>query len=463
MQKHCVAIFRLKILKFTEIQMEVPKKNINFQKTALYIHIPFCVSKCKYCDFFSVPCDLYEFSNIKENKKLAKNIIPNDYIDALCNEIDFRFNCGKTKILLDSIYIGGGTPSLLSKKQLEKIFFKIKKSPFLEIAENCEITTEINPDDVTLRLLSDYLKIGITRISCGIQSMNEKSLKYVKRRSSEQINKKALEILSLWQKDLSVDFICGLPYETEKSFTDGLVFVLKSLKNLSHISMYSLTIEDETPLGKELKSGILEYDFEKADKMWLKSCDFLEKKGFFQYEVSNFCKNGKESKHNLKYWNHEDYFGVGAGATGTLYKKDGSGIRWTNVCNVSKYIDFWKNFKTAESKKTKKSKKNDFENFDIAEKNQDKRILQISEQITQKNSEFEYFMMGLRKISGISKNHFEKTFLHEIPRNFTELCEKWNKKKLCNIINKKDDVIFTLGKNGILFLNQFLESLLENE
>lgn len=444
----------------------VPMKN-----KGLYVHIPFCVSKCKYCDFFSVPCGARDFSSLNENENLLKNKILDDYIDALRKEIDFRFDCGdaeNAKISFDSIYVGGGTPSLLSKNQLEKIFFKIKRNPFLKIEENCEITVETNPDDITPQLLADFSEIGVTRISCGIQSMNEKSLKSVKRRASAKINENAVKLLSLWEKDLSVDFICGLPLETEKSFINGLDYVVKSLKNLNHVSIYSLTLEDETPLGKEVKNGQLDYDFEKSDKIWLCARDFLEKNGFSQYEVSNFCKKNNESKHNLKYWNHEDYFGAGAGATGTLYKDDGSGVRWTNVCDVSKYVDFWKNFEkfeTAENQKTEKRETFRFENFasNVAKKNCDRRILQNLEKISVKTSQFEYFMTGLRKISGVSKNHFEKTFSCEIPKNFTALCAQWQKKGLCDIVYKENDAFYSLGKNGILFLNRFLEELLENE
>ena len=202
--------------------------------------------------------------------------------------------------------------------------------------------------------------------------------------------------------------------------------------------MYSLTIEEETPLGKEYNDGVFSYDFEKADDIWIKARSFLEKNGFLQYEVSNFCKHNKKCLHNLKYWNHEDYFGIGAGATGTLYNYDGSGIRWNNVDDISKYISFW-------------------ENFD--EQNQNEKPFQITEIITTEISEFEYFMMGMRKISGISKNHFEQTFHHELQQKFLLLCEEWQKKGLCIIKNFKDDTIFTLGKNGILFLNKFLENL----
>lgn len=418
---------------------EIKNHNITDKANGLYIHIPFCVSKCKYCDFFSVPVN-----KIKKQYKCEKqSLIPQEYIDSLCSEIDYRLSSACSdyslnRILLDTVYIGGGTPSLLTKNQLKQIIFHLKHSSFITLHNACEISIEINPDDVTPQLLQDYEECGITRISCGIQSMNDVSLKNVQRRSSNLINSQAVELLSQWKKELSIDFICTLPYENEKTFLDGIDFVISHLNNLNHISMYSLTIEEETPLGKEYNDGVFSYDFEKADDIWIKARSFLEKNGFLQYEVSNFCKHNKKCLHNLKYWNHEDYFGIGAGATGTLYNYDGSGIRWNNVDDISKYISFW-------------------ENFD--EQNQNAKPFQITEIITTEISEFEYFMMGMRKISGISKNHFEQTFHHELQQKFLLLCEEWQKKGLCIIKNFKDDTIFTLGKNGILFLNKFLENL----
>ena len=205
----------------------------NHNSKGIYIHIPFCLSKCKYCDFFSIPCD---FSSNSSNKN---NSFFDDYIESLCNEISYRCTNleNEKKCFIDTIYIGGGTPSLLSAENLEKLIKFLKKSSFLEISEDCEISVEVNPDDVNQQLLNGFLKAGITRISCGLQSMNDKALSFEKRRADVQINQKAVNILAKWPKDLSVDFICGLPFETKQTFLDGLDYVLQNLPNLNHISM----------------------------------------------------------------------------------------------------------------------------------------------------------------------------------------------------------------------------------
>ena len=416
----------------------------NHNSKGIYIHIPFCLSKCKYCDFFSIPCD---FSSNSSNKN---NSFFDDYIESLCNEISYRCTNleNEKKCFIDTIYIGGGTPSLLSAENLEKLIKFLKKSSFLEISEDCEISVEVNPDDVNQQLLNGFLKAGITRISCGLQSMNDKALSFEKRRADVQINQKAVNILAKWPKDLSVDFICGLPFETKQTFLDGLDYVLQNLPNLNHISMYSLTIEEETPLGKEIKNGTIHYDYEFSDELWISARDFLEKNGFEQYEVSNFSKTGKKCKHNLKYWNHEDYFGIGSGACGTVYNQNGEGFRWTNVKNVKKYMDFWLN-------------KGSFKKFSSYEtvftKNQNEELPQECEKIDSEISSFEFFMMGMRKISGISQMHYKSIFHDSLPKSFVKLCKEWEKKDLCVISNEET---YTLGKKGILFLNSFLEKLL---
>ena len=416
----------------------------NPDSKGLYIHIPFCLSKCKYCDFFSVPCDSAFSSSCKQIAFF------DDYIDALCSEISYRCSnfADVKKYIIDTVYIGGGTPSLLSAENLEKLILFLKNSSFLKIADDCEITVEVNPDDVNETLLTGYLKAGITRISCGLQSMNEKALGVENRRANVHINQEAVKILGGWPKALSVDFISGLPFETEQTFLEGLDYVIKNLPNLNHISMYSLTIEEQTPLGKEISCGTIDYDYEYADELWISARNFLEKNGFEQYEVSNFSKKGFECRHNLKYWNHEDYFGAGSGACGTIYNQNGEGFRWTNIKNIRKYVDFWL--------VKKNEKKATFESIFI--KNQNENIPQDFERIDAVTSSFEYFMMGLRKISGISRSQYTSIFHSKLPQNFIRLCREWEKKGLCFI---KDDETFTLGKEGILFLNAFLEKLLQ--
>lgn len=383
-------------------------------KTSLYIHIPFCISKCKYCDFFSVTC----------------KAVPIDYITALCNEIKYRLKNNNVS-LLDTIYIGGGTPSLMKYNQLDKIFHTIKNN--VKIEDNAEITIEVNPDDVTKELLDDYKKNGVNRISCGIQTMNDKCLQFVSRRSDYKKNINALDLFSkYWDGQLSIDVICGLPEENKSTFLDTLNTIINSKPD--HISMYSLTIEDETPLGKLINDNILDYNYDFSDELWLYGKNVLSENGYNQYEVSNFSLPGKQCRHNLKYWNHQDYIGVGSGATGTVYNADGSALRWTNVKNIKEYINYWCNSQT------------------------DNPPQQI-ENICIEDSKFEFFMMGLRKIEGIKLSEFKSFFNCEFPDNFLTLANEWQKNNYMKIIEKNDDKIYTLGEKGILFLNKFLNNL----
>ncbi len=387
---------------------------------SLYIHIPFCISKCAYCDFFSKPC----------------NGVDEKYIEALCNEIEYRLSYYKIKNL-ETIYIGGGTPSLLKAEQFNKIFSKIRNCTKLD--SDTEITVEVNPDDVNEKLLKTLSDCGVNRISCGIQSMNDRALKKACRRADAAVNKKALEVLqNKWKGQISLDLISGLP-------EDGKDELLNSLKEVcsikpDHISLYSLTIEENTPFGKQLDCGKLSYDFDFADKLWLCGRDYLESQGYKWYEVSNFCQSGNECRHNLRYWNHKSYLGCGSGACGTVYLPDGSGDRWTNTTDVEEYCNWWLNSTTCVSKS--------LEN--------ESQIPQTSENIDLSTSKFEFFMMGLRKLSGVSEKEYFETFGQKFPEQFLYLFYKWLDKKLCVI---DGDGRYCMSREGMLFLNRFLEEL----
>ena len=395
---------------------------------SLYLHIPYCISKCAYCDFFSRPAS---------NKLTAdqKAIIPDSYITALCNDIAYRINFFKVR-KLNSIYIGGGTPSLLSASQFNNLFNKIKS--LVHFLENIEITVEVNPDDVSKELLETLWENGVNRISCGIQSMNSDVLKRACRRADGNVNQKAMQLFAeYWKGELSVDLISGLPLDDKDSLINSLNFVCSY--NPEHISLYSLTIEENTPFGKQLESGGLVYDFDAADKLWLCGRDFLEEKGWGWYEVSNFCRPGKECIHNLSYWTHKSYLGCGSGATGSFYNKDGSGVRWTGTNDIEKYIDYWTDKKEEE-------------------------LPQLFEEIDIETSEFEFFMMGLRKLSGITAMEFNRVFDKPLPEKFLKTFGDWEKKGLC--VRHKvcapgggEDERYCMSREGILFLNRFLEEI----
>lgn len=384
----------------------------------LYIHIPYCVSKCSYCDFFSKACGI--------------NSVPDEYILSLCNEIQFRLKQNNVSVL-KTIYIGGGTPSLLSVNQIEQIFNIIRRNA--KIAENCEITMEVNPDDVTEEFLYQLYSQGITRLSCGIQSLNESSLKFCGRRASLKQNIQALELFKKhWKGELSLDIICGLPEESEQSFVNGLNKIIEYSPD--HISMYSLTVEDETPLGLMVQKGSVKIDYDFNDELWLKGRELLIENGYEHYEVSNFSKPGKQCRHNLVYWQHSGYIGAGSGGCGTVYNNDGTGLRWTNVPDLHKYIDTWK--------------KLPFNHADAV----------IEEKVDLATSEFEFFMMGFRKLTGITDAEYEACFGKKIPEDKIDIFNKYKENKLLEIECEDNKKRYHLNADGILLLNRFLEDLI---
>ena len=386
---------------------------------SLYIHIPFCLSKCTYCDFFSKP------------QPCSKSPVPDDYVSALCSELKYRLGQIKDKTV-STIYIGGGTPSLLNENQIEKISGTIKQFP---LSEDPEFTFELNPDDINEQLLKALWKNGITRLSVGVQSFSDTVLKSIQRRADSACIYSALDcIKAFWPGKMSADLICGLPYETEET-------MLKALQNLinyeiPHISFYSLCVEEETPLGKQITNGLVPYDQDFCDDLWIKGRDFLLQNGYEQYEISNFCKNENECRHNMTYWTHKDYIGAGAGAFGTIYNQDGTGIRLNNTKDINAYIQFWNNL--TENPEP-----------DIP---QEKEILELQTSI------FEYFMMGLRTKNGVSPQEYKDIFGSPMPEKIINVFRKWEQKGLC-ICKER----YALNEKGMLFLNNILQEIARTE
>jgi len=425
----------------------------------LYVHIPFCTSKCSYCDFFSVPC--------------AKKI-DDEYIDAVLNEAA----CTASLRDIDSwktIYVGGGTPSLLSEKQIDFLFSGLLK---MSRKAPLEVTMEANPSDVTESLLDAASASGVTRISCGIQSFSDASLCRVRRRSRASDVYRAL---SLFEKKrphaLSVDMIARLPEETDASFASGLKTLLSYAPD--HISLYSLTVEEGTPLCSEIESGKILHDIDVSDALWISGRDFLCGAGYEQYEVSNFCRRGCECLHNLAYWNLESYAGIGAGATGTFYRKDVS-ARFTNTRDIEAYTRFWKSKKIdADDLRSRIFLSDDFRTAHLRaerEHRDEKRMTQGDavqayterrfgeipfsvEYIDKKTEAFEFFMMGLRMTRGICRETYEARF-GAFPEKAEALFTAWEGRGLALRRKKNGRRFYALTKEGLLFLNEFLEALL---
>ena len=292
------------------------------KKISIYIHIPFCRHKCIYCDFYSIITD--------------ESI--NEYIAALCQEIEYYSVQNNYEV--ETIYFGGGTPSLLSANQIENILNHIRKNFYVQ--PNAETTIETNPGTVELQKLIDFRQIGINRISIGVQTFDENELKFLTRIHDKN---SAVETVLCAQKsgfeNINIDLIFNLPGQTKNIWKQNLEKAIEL--PITHISTYSLILERGTILNKMVLDGkvVLQDDDYDAD-LYEYTIDFLTKKGFIQYEVSNFCKSGFECLHNLNYWQHKNYLGFGTSSHSFLDNK-----RWWNYSSLKMYIENIKRKKTA--------------------------------------------------------------------------------------------------------------------
>ncbi|MBO7123380.1 MAG: radical SAM family heme chaperone HemW [Treponema sp.] len=414
-------------------------------RTPLYVHIPYCLKKCGYCDFFSKPSDS----------------VPSEYVSAVSRQVEYlarEFCVEEWK----SVYIGGGSPSLLSAKNLELLCESIKAAA--TISANCEWTIEMNPGSISRELLGAADACGINRLSVGIQCKNQKVLDAIGRSATVAQIKEAAELLKkIWPHEWSADLIAGLPFQTKEDIARDIDFIDRNGAN--HISLYSLTLEEGTPLAKKIESGQIPYDEEAAEELWLYGRDLLEGRGFMQYEVSNFARPGFESKHNSAYWAQESYLGAGAGAAGTIYALP-EGWRYTNVLDAAEYIKFWSEEGGANQE---------------ASQNQNVRAAlgfpcQL-EALDQDTQEFEYLMMNLRTRRGASAAEYKARYSKDLaarlgfardknclqaqdagrkPKGFTDQkgAAAWLERT-----ERDGDAFYAMTREGLLFLNKFLEEL----
>lgn len=393
---------------------------------SLYVHVPFCRQKCDYCDFFSIPSNR------------ASCVCPDEeYVRSVLNEIRFyvkKYSVSRWK----TVYIGGGTPSQLGAKLLFELVSGIKSAVSDKTAD--EFTVEMNPEDLAEDILDSAQKAGVDRISTGIQALDQKALDSVNRHCPLQTAISSLELLQKkWKKKLSVDFIAGLPGQTYSSFKKQFETVF-NFKNIDHISLYSLTLEENTPLYKKIESGKIKWSQQKTDRMWILGRKILKENGFIQYEVSNFARTGAESLHNKVYWHLENYIGCGSGACGSVYGEVSE--RWTNTCSIKNYENFWLDF-NPES--------------EIPES-----VRQV-EKIDLQTQEFEWLMMGFRLLEGVCSEEFKKRFGKSLEERIgvkDGLFFEWSKKHLARSYKKDGKTFYALNERGLMLLNLFLESLL---
>jgi oxygen-independent coproporphyrinogen-3 oxidase len=277
----------------------------------LYVHIPFCKQKCFYCDFFS----------IKYNSELADK-----YIDSLIKHAK-QFKPRK----INSIYIGGGTPSILSLEQIQKLLQNLSST--FNLSEIKEFTFELNPESASKEKLHILKTLGVNRLSIGLQSPDDRNLEYLGSVHDFKIFCHVYDMaMSEGFDNLNIDLIYGLSNQTVKEWEETLQRTL--LFKSTHLSLYPLTVEENTPFYA--KGVTTDDDLQR--RMYDKAVEILQNNGYIHYEISNWAKKSKESFHNSNYWRNLEYIGLGAGASGYLDRN-----RYKNIENVEKYIDFVEN------------------------------------------------------------------------------------------------------------------------
>lgn len=330
------------------------------KKLGIYIHVPFCSKKCGYCDFYSI-----KWNNMQEKQ----------YIQSAIREIKGYY--GLTgKFIVDTIFIGGGTPSIIQGENLGSLIDNIKK--ILPVEEGAEVTIEANPNTLTRENLNEFRKIGINRLSIGIQSLNDNILKKIGRIHNSQ---EALEGIDMARsqgfENINADVMFNIPGQTLEDIDSTISKLIE--KDIKHISFYSLKLEEGTPMYtmEENKEIIMpEEDLER--EMYYLGRNIMEKHNLFQYEISNFAVKDYESRHNLKYWNQEEYIGIGPSAHSFL-----GNIRFNNYPDLTKYILGGQD--------------------QIFDRN-------LQEIMSKEDLIFEYIILRLRLNEGINFNDFKKKF-----------------------------------------------------
>ncbi len=364
----------------------------------LYVHIPFCYSKCYYCSFNSYP--IRDFQKDFLEKYFKKVILQLEFYS--------KFNFS-----LKSIYIGGGTPSIVNPIFIENIFNEIFKR--YKVVNNCEITIEVNPKTFSIDKLKTYKSFGINRISVGIQSFIDKFLKILGRPYSSYEAVKSLEIVSNYFENINIDLIFGIPFQSLKDIEKEFLFLKRF--PVKHVSYYCLSIEEDTEF---FKKGYKEISDDIFSKMYDLIIEKLNELRFSQYEISNFSKKNYFCRHNLNYWNYGEYIGVGAGAVSFFNR-----IRTKNFSNPKIYV---------------KKEPNEYE---------ERECINLSKQ------KFEYIMLNLRKVEGINLHDYKKRFNNDFFKEFNEVLKKF--KDFFEI--KKDNVNLNIEgfKVSNLILSEFLK------
>ncbi|MEP6848474.1 MAG: radical SAM family heme chaperone HemW [Acidobacteriota bacterium] len=363
--------------------------------SGVYLHIPFCKSRCSYCDFAT---DVYRDNDAVER-----------YVAALCKEIE----ANEPVSIVDSIYFGGGTPSLLTAKQVEKILSTVRS--VFEVAGDAEFTMEMNPATVTTETLGDYRSLGISRASFGVQTFDDRSLRLLARGHDANDARSTFSILrDAGFDNISFDLIAGLPNQTQSDWERNLNEAIEL--SPEHLSLYLLEIHEGTPLAEQVRSGRQPRpDEDLAAEMYEMMLDKLAAAGYEQYEISNFSRPGFESRHNSKYWRLEPVFGFGVSA----HSFDGF-HRYANERDTAKYVKRIENLGSAE----------------------------ISREKIDRASEFAF--LGLRLESGIDLSEYEERFQVNLEGKYESELQSLGVSGLIEIVGGR----MILTRKGKLFSNE---------
>ena len=367
----------------------------------IYIHIPFCIRKCDYCDFLSGPSGPEEQA---------------DYLQALLREIQ-AVEEGEGRSV-SSIFIGGGTPSVLDERLLGDILREIRNR--FKMEEDAEITIEVNPGTANIGKLQAYREMGINRLSIGLQSPEDRELKILGRiHNYGQFLETYQEARTVGFDNINIDLMSAIPDQTY----EGWVKNLRTVAELKpeHISAYSLIVEEGTPFAAR-KLNLPDEDTEY--NMYEATAQILKKYGFEQYEISNYARKGRECRHNVGYWTRQDYLGFGLGAS-SLYGKE----RFANTTDMKKYLENSKN---------------------------PEKIREKEPSLTREDEMAEFMFLGLRMTKGISKADFQRCFGCTIESVYGEVLEKYESMEL---LLEKDGRIF-LSREGIYVSNSIMAEFL---
>lgn len=355
-----------------------------------YIHIPFCKSKCHYCSFIS-------FTDLEQKDA---------YLEALKTQIQTEYD-GKR---LNTLYLGGGTPSLLNITDFMDLFelFKFER--------NAEITVEVNPDNIYLEYLQELHNLGVNRVSIGAQTFCEETLKLIGRRhNSAQINAAVKCAKDAGFNNISLDLIYGLPNQTTNDFLKDLETAVKL--GVQHISLYGLKIDEGCHFYDNQPKNLPDLDAQA--EIYTKTVKFLKDSGFVHYEISNFAKPCFESKHNLNYWENNSYYGFGCAASGYM-----DNVRYTNETDLQKYIE------NPLSKASLQALK-------------PQEILEES------------IFLGLRKVEGINIEEINKKFNIDFEQKYAQILQKYSE------FFTKTDKGYALTLGGILVSNEILAEFIQ--